>query len=639
MPAGATAELPASAVPTPVVPDHGSKAGFLTLTLGSVGVVYGDIGTSPLYALKESLHAATGGGGHQSLTREMVFGVVSLILWALILIVTIKYVLIVLRADNNGEGGTLSLVALAQRALGHRGGAVILIGMAGAALFYGDAIITPAISVLSAVEGLKLVTPAFGPYVLPLSIAILVGLFAVQSYGTARVATFFGPITALWFVVMGIGGLSHIADDWSILSAFNPAHGIGFIFSHGTAGFLALGAVFLAVTGAEALYADMGHFGRSPIRAAWFALVLPALALNYLGQGAMLLAHPEHIENPFFLLYPSWALLPMVLLATVATIIASQAVITGTFSITQQAMHLGILPRLRVLRTSETEKGQIYIPLVNWWLLVAVVFLVVLFKSSSALAAAYGIAVTGDMVITSCLLFIVAWKAWRWSPAVVAMVIAPFLLIELVFLSANALKLLQGGWLPLTVGAGLVFVMWTWRKGSDLIVEEIHRARLPLSEFMQKTETASLQQVPGTAVFLTGTPGDTPGALLHNLKHNRVLHAHNLILTVHTEDVPRITDGERVTIERLSDAFSSVSVRFGFMEFPDLPRALAEAGLDADNLSYFLTRRVLVASPDTGMPVWQDRIYIALARTATDASRHFRIPVERAVEIGAQISI
>ncbi|GJD93613.1 potassium transporter Kup [Methylobacterium iners] len=639
MPGSATTNLPGSSVSSLAGSEHGSKSSLWTLTLGSIGVVYGDIGTSPLYALKESLHAATAGAGHHSLTRAMVLGVVSLILWTLILIVTIKYVLIVLRADNQGEGGTLSLVALAQRALGRRGGAVILIGMAGAALFYGDAIITPAISVLSAVEGLKLVTPAFEPYVLPISLTILIGLFAVQSYGTARVATFFGPITALWFLVMALGGLSHIADDWSILAAFNPAHGLSFILNHGTAGLLALGAVFLAVTGAEALYADMGHFGRTPIRTAWFVLVLPALALNYLGQGAMLLAHPEHIENPFFLLYPSWALLPMVLLATVATIIASQAVITGTFSITQQAMHLGLLPRLRVLRTSETEKGQIYIPLVNWWLLIAVVFLVVLFKSSSALAAAYGIAVTGDMVITSCLLFIVAWRFWRWSPLLAALVIAPFLLIELVFLSANALKLLQGGWLPLMVGAGLVFVMWTWRKGSDLIVEEIHRARQPLSAFMQKTEVSSLQRVPGTAVFLTGTPGDTPGALLHNLKHNRVLHAHNLILTVHTEDVPRVAEGERVTIERLGDAFSCVGVRFGFMELPDLPRALAGAGLDANNLSYFLTRRVLIASPETGMPVWQDRLYIALARSSTDASRYFRIPVDRAVEIGSQISI
>ena len=639
MPASATSDPSTKQAPLLASSEHDSKASLWTLTLGSIGVVYGDIGTSPLYALKESLHAATAGTGHHSLTREMVLGVVSLILWTLIVIVTIKYVLIVLRADNNGEGGTLSLVALAQRALGHRGGPVILIGMAGAALFYGDAIITPAISVLSAVEGLKLVTPAFEPYVLPISLTILIGLFAVQSYGTARVATFFGPITSLWFLVMALGGVSHIADDPGILAAFNPVHGISFILNHGTAGLLALGAVFLAVTGAEALYADMGHFGRTPIRTAWFVLVLPALALNYLGQGAMLLAHPEHLENPFFLLYPSWALLPMVLLATVATIIASQAVITGTFSITQQAMHLGLLPRLRVLRTSETERGQIYIPLVNWWLLVAVLFLVVLFKSSSALAAAYGIAVTGDMVITSCLLFIVAWKFWRWSPALAALVIAPFLLIELVFLSANALKLLQGGWLPLTVGAGLVFAMWTWRTGSRVLTEEVHKSRLPLSEFMQKAEDGSVQRVPGTAVFLTGTPGDTPGALLHNLKHNWVLHAHNMILTVQIEDVPRIIDGERVTVEKISDTFSSVSVRFGFMELPDLPRALADAGLDAENLSYFLTRRVLIASPETGMPVWQDRLYIALARSSTDASRYFRIPVDRAVEIGAQISI
>jgi KUP system potassium uptake protein len=632
----ATTDLATRPASLPASTQHGSQTGFWALTLGSVGVVYGDIGTSPLYALKESLHAASGG---HALTREMVFGVVSLILWALILIVTLKYVLIVMRADNNGEGGTPSLVALAQRALGHQGVFVIVLGMVGVALFYGDAIITPAISVLSAVEGLKLVTPAFEPYVLPISLAILFGLFAVQSHGTARVATFFGPITALWFLVMALGGLSHLADEPGIVAAFNPAYGISFLLGHGTAGLLALGAVFLAVTGAEALYADMGHFGRAPIRTAWFGLVLPALALNYLGQGAMLLAHPERIENPFFLLYPSWALLPMVLLATVATIIASQAVITGTFSITQQAMQLGLLPRMRVQRTSETEKGQIYIPRVNWWLLVAVVFLVVLFKSSSALAAAYGIAVTGDMVITACLVFIVAWRVWRWSPALALLVIAPFLLIELVFLSANALKLLHGGWVPLTIGAGLVTAMWTWRRGSHLITEEIHRRRQPLSEFMQMAETGSIQRVQGTAVFLTGTPGDTPGSLMHNVKHNHVLHAQNLILNVVTEDLPRVPDTERVTIRKLTDAFSCVSVRFGFMELPDLPRALTAAGLDAESLSYFLTRRVLVASPETGMPVWQDRLYIAMARSATDASRYFRIPVDRAVEIGAQIKI
>ncbi|GJE74219.1 potassium transporter Kup [Methylorubrum suomiense] len=637
MPAPATTEFPTERTPLPADAGHGAKTGFWALTLGSVGMVYGDIGTSPLYALKESLHAAAGGG--HAPTRDMIFGVVSLILWALILIVTLKYVLLVMRADNKGEGGTPSLVALAQRALGHAGGPVIVLGMVGVALFYGDAIITPAISVLSAVEGLKLVTPAFEPYVLPLSLAILIGLFAVQSHGTARVATFFGPITAFWFVVMALGGLGHLADDISILAAFNPAYGMSFLLNHGTAGLLALGAVFLAVTGAEALYADMGHFGRSPIRAAWFGLILPALALNYLGQGAMLLAHPERIENPFFLLYPSWALLPMVLLATVATVIASQAVITGTFSITQQAMQLGLLPRMRVQRTSETEKGQIYIPRVNWWLLVAVVFLVVLFKSSSALAAAYGIAVTGDMVITAVLLFVVAWKAWRWSPVLAVAVIAPFLLIELVFLSANALKLLHGGWVPLTIGAALVTAMWTWRRGSALVAAEIHRRRVPLSDFERMAEAGSLLRAPGTALFLTGSPGDTPGALMHNVKHNHVLHARNVILHVVTDDMPRVPEGERVAVKPLSDVFTCVTVRFGFMELPDLPRALAGAGFDAGNLSYFLTRRVLVPSPETGMPVWQDRLYIAMARAATDASRYFRIPVDRAVEIGARIDI
>jgi KUP system potassium uptake protein len=636
MPVGAQTEFPTVQTLLPSETGHGSKTGFWALTLGSVGVVYGDIGTSPLYALKESLHAASGG---QAPTREMVFGVVSLILWALILIVTLKYVFIVMRADNDGEGGTPSLVALAQRALGRSGGFVLVLGMVGISLFYGDAIITPAISVLSAVEGLKLATPAFDPYVLPLSLAILIGLFTVQSHGTARVATFFGPITAFWFLVMALGGLSHLVENPGILAAFNPAHGIAFLLTHGTAGLLALGAVFLAVTGAEALYADMGHFGRSPIRTAWLGLVLPALALNYLGQGAMLLAHPERIENPFFLLYPSWALLPMILLATVATIIASQAVITGTFSITQQAMQLGLLPRMRVQRTSETEKGQIYIPRVNWWLLAAVVFLAVLFKSSSALAAAYGIAVTGDMVITATLVFVVAWRFWRWSPALAALVIAPFLLVELVFLSANALKLLHGGWVPLTIGAGLVTAMWTWRRGSALIAAEIHRRRVPLSDFARMAETGSILRAPGTAVFLTGSPDDAPGALMHNVKHNHVLHARNLILHVVTDDLPRVPEPDRVTVRRLSDAFSYVTLRFGFMELPDLPTALAAAGFDTVNLSYFLTRRVLVASPETGMPVWQDRLYIAMALAATDASRYFRIPADRAVEIGARIDI
>ncbi|MBQ0822846.1 potassium transporter Kup [Microvirga sp. HBU67558] len=622
-------------------PDYGHAAptSFWALTLGTIGVVYGDIGTSPLYALKESLAAATGHAGSGALTREMVLGVVSLILWTLIVIVTIKYVVIVLRADNNGEGGTLSLVTLAQRALGHSTGATIILGMVGASLFYGDVIITPAISVLSAVEGLKLVTPAFDPYVVPLSLVILIGLFAVQRHGTASVAAFFGPITAFWFLVMAVGGLMHIRDDLSILAAINPVHGLSFLLNHGTAGLLALGAVFLSVTGAEALYADMGHFGRAPIRTAWLGLVLPALALNYFGQGAMLLAHPEGLENPFFLLYPTWALLPMVILATVATIIASQAVITGAFSISEQAMHLGVLPRFRVMRTSETEKGQIYIPTINWLLLAAVILIVVLFESSSALAAAYGLAVTGDMVITSCLLFIVAWKFWRWSPAVVALVITPFLAIELVFLGANALKIPHGGWFPLLVGTGLFILMRTWRKGTRLLAEISHRGRPPLAEFMRMAETSPVPRVPGTAIFLTGSSQDVPAALLHNLKHNKVLHDHNIILTVITEEVPRLRDEGRVTTEKLSDRFSRVIVRFGFMEHPNVPKALESANFDLGNASFFLSRRALQPSAQAGLPLWQDYIFIPMARSASDVSDQFCIPEDQAVEVGARITI
>src|SRR5215208_2171606 len=619
-------------------PEHGHATSFWALTLGSIGVVYGDIGTSPLYALKESLAAATGHGS-SALTREMVLGVVSLILWALIIIVTVKYVVFVLRADNNGEGGTLSLVTLAQRALGHSTGVTILLGMVGASLFYGDAIITPAISVLSAVEGLKLVTPAFEPYVVPLSLAILITLFAVQRFGTAGVATIFGPITAFWFLVMAVGGLTHIRDDLSILAAINPAHGLSFLASHGTAGLLALGAVFLSVTGAEALYADLGHFGRSPIRTAWLGLVLPALALNYLGQGAMLLAHPEGLENPFFLLYPSWALLPMVILATVATIIASQAVITGAFSISQQAMHLGVLPRFRVLRTSETEKGQIYIPFVNWLLLAAVILLVVFFRTSSALAAAYGIAVTGDMVITTCLLFIVAWKFWRWSPVLTALVLAPLLSIELIFLGANALKIPQGGWFPLLVGTGLFILMRTWRRGTRLLAELTHRGRPPLAEFIRNAENSSVPRVPGMAIFLTGDAQDVPAALLHNMKHNKVLHDQNVILTVITEEVPRLSDEGRVTVERLSECFSRVTVRFGFMEHPNVPRALERANFGLENVSFFLSRRALQPSPTSGLPLWQDYLFIPMARSASDVSDQFCIPEDRAVEVGARITI
>jgi KUP system potassium uptake protein len=616
-------------------------ARILTLALGSIGVVYGDIGTSPLYALKESLTAASAGG---QLTENMTVGVVSLMLWSLTIIVTLKYVWLIMSADNHGEGGTLSLMALLQRAMGRHFLAVSLLGMAGAALFYGDAIITPAISVLSAVEGLKLVAPSFDPFILPLSLVIIVALFFVQSRGTAIVAAWFGPIMTVWFIILAIGGLTHLAANPGILSAVNPIFGIRFLLTHGHAGLLALGAVFLTVTGAEALYADMGHFGSKPIRAAWLILVMPSLILNYLGQGALLLSHPEKLENPFFLLYPEWALLPMVLLATVATVIASQAVISGAFSLTHQAMQLGLLPRMEMRRTSETEKGQIYIPRINWLLLAAVLYIVFAFRSSSALASAYGVAVTGTMVITSVMAFLVMWKYWQWKASLAAAVIAPFLAVDLIFLMANLLKIFEGGWLPLAVGASLVLVMLTWRRGTRILADISRKSEVGLGDFISMLAKSTVTRASGTAVFLTGNPNATPTALLHNIKHNKVLHANNIVLNVITEDTPRVPESERISFQRLSDVFASVTVRFGYMESPNVPRALTACrnhGLifDVMSTSFFLSRRALRPAGVSRMPRWQDKLFIALARSSDDASRYFHIPSGRAVEIGTQITI
>jgi len=617
------------------------RARVWTLALGSIGVVYGDIGTSPLYALKESLTAASAGG---QLTENMTVGVISLMLWSLTVIVTLKYVWLIMSADNHGEGGTLSLMALLQRAMGRSFFAVSLLGMAGAALFYGDAIITPAISVLSAVEGLKLVAPSFDPFILPLSVVIIVGLFFVQSRGTAKVAAWFGPIMMVWFMVMAIGGLIQLADNPDILSALNPILGINFLLTHGHAGLLALGAVFLTVTGAEALYADMGHFGSKPIRAAWLIVVMPSLILNYLGQGALLLSHPEKLENPFFLLYPEWALLPMVLLATVATIIASQAVISGAFSLTHQAMQLGLLPRMEMRRTSETEKGQIYIPRINWLLLAAVLYIVFAFKSSSALASAYGVAVTCTMVITSVMAFFVMWKCWQWKVSFAGAVIVPFLAVDLIFLMANLLKIFEGGWLPLVVGASLMLVMLTWRRGTRILAEISNRNEVGLGDFIAMLAKSSVTRASGTAVFLTGHPNATPTALLHNIKHNKVLHANNIVLNVITEDTPRVPESERILFQRLSDVFASVTVRFGYMESPNVPKALTACrnhGLifDVMSTSFFLSRRALRPAGVSRMPRWQDKLFIALARSSDDASRYFHIPSGRAVEIGTQITI
>ncbi|MEA2893464.1 MAG: system potassium uptake protein [Bradyrhizobium sp.] len=612
-----------------------------TLALGSIGVVYGDIGTSPLYALKESLTAAAAGG---PLAEPMVIGVMSLMLWALTVIVTLKYVWLIMSADNHGEGGTLSLMALLQRAMGRNLLMISLLGMAGAALFYGDAIITPAISVLSAVEGLKLVAPAFDPFILPLSMIIIVALFFVQSRGTAIVAGWFGPIMMIWFLVMALGGIVHLADNPGILAAVNPVYAVNFMLTHGQAGLLALGAVFLTVTGAEALYADMGHFGSRPIRAAWLVVVMPSLLLNYLGQGALLLSYPDKLENPFFLLYPDWALLPMVLLATVATIIASQAVISGAFSLTHQAMQLGLLPRMEMRRTSETEKGQIYIPRVNWLLLVAVLYIVFAFRSSSALASAYGVAVTGTMVITSVMAFLVMWKCWQWKVASAALVIAPFLAVDLIFLLANLLKIFEGGWLPLAVGASLMLVMLTWHRGTRILAAISRQNEVSLADFIAMIGKSSITRASGTAVFLTGNPAATPTALLHNIKHNKVLHENNIVLHVIAEDTPRVAESDRISMNRLSEHFTAIAMRFGYMESPNVPVGLAScrtSGLKFDvmSTSFFLSRRALRPAPQSRMPRWQEKLFIGLARSSDDASRYFHIPSGRAVEIGTQIII
>jgi KUP system potassium uptake protein len=619
-----------------------AKVSFWALMLGSIGVVYGDIGTSPLYALRESVHAAV--GANSPATEPAVFGILSLIIWALIVIVTIKYVAILLRADNKGEGGTLALMALAQRAVSRGGGAIVLLGIISGALFYGDAILTPALSVLSAVEGLKVVTPAFEPYVVPLTVVILVALFAVQSRGTASVAAFFGPLCLLWFVAIAVGGLWHIAQNPAVLWAFNPAYGVEFLLNHGMVGLVTLGAVFLVVTGAEALYADLGHFGRAPIRMAWLTVVLPALIINYLGQGALVLADPKAIENPFFLLYPEWALLPMVLLATAATVIASQAVITGAYSLTQQAIQLGLLPRFEIKHTSETLAGQIYMPRVNMLLLVGVVLLVVLFRSSSALASAYGIAVTGTMVVTATMGFVVMWKVWRWPLALAAAVMLPLVVIDLTFLGANLLKVAEGGYVPLALGALVMTVMYTWRRGSRLLFAKTRRQETPLDTLVGMLEKKPPQRVPGPAVFLTSDPISAPTALLHSLKHYKVLHEKNVILTVETAPTPRVDVSERVRIEPVGETFSRVILRFGFMETPNVPKALAIARkhgwtFDIMSTSFFLSRRTLRPSADSGMPIWQDRLFIALARSSNDATDYFQIPTGRVVEVGTQVTI
>ena len=616
-------------------------ASFYAMALGSVGIVYGDIGTSPLYAFREAAAAAADAG---PITREIVLGVLSMILWALIVVVTLKYVLILLRADNNGEGGTLALMALAFRAIGKRTPIVLLLGVIGAAMFLGDSVITPAISVLSAVEGLKLVTPALEHYVVPITIVILIALFAVQRRGTARVASFFGPVMVVWFIAVAVIGALHISDDPGVFWAINPYYAVKFLSQHGFIGLVTLGAVFLAVTGGEALYADLGHFGRKPIQTAWFALVLPALVINYFGQGALVLRDPTAITNPFYRLVPEMLLLPMVVLATCATVIASQAVITGAYSLTHQAIQLGLLPRLAILHTSAAHFGQIYIPRVNAALLTGVLILVLMFQTSSKLAHAYGIAVTTTMVVDGLLGFIVVWKLWRWQWWSAALLMVPLVVIDAVFLSANLLKIFEGAWAPVLFGCAMVLLIITWQKGTRILIQKTRRIEVPLDSLIKSLEKRPPHVVPGTAVFLTSDQEFAPASLMHNLKHNKVLHEHNVILTIQIADTPRVVDEERVEITPISDRFSRVVLRFGFVESPNVPKALAIArkkGLQFDimSTSFFLSRRSLKVAAKSGMPAWQDRLYIGLARSANDATDFFQIPTGRVVEVGTQVTV
>ena len=616
-------------------------SGFWALTLGSIGVVFGDIGTSPLYAFRAAVTDAAHG---QEVSRIMVLGVLSMILWALFIVVTAKYVLLLLRADNNGEGGTLSLMALGQRALGRRSLFLLSLGVLGASMFIGDSMITPAISVLSAVEGLKLAAPALEHYVVPLTVFILVVLFAVQSRGTARVATAFGPIMAVWFTTLGVLGLIHIADDPSVLWAINPVYAIQFLVSHGTIGLVTLGAVFLAVTGGEALYADLGHFGRKPIQAGWLYFVLPSLLLNYFGQGALVLSNPAAIENSFYRMVPDAMLLPMVVLATAATVIASQAVITGAYSLTRQAIQLGLLPRFEVRYTSESHAGQIYLPRVNTLLLIGVMFLVLMFRTSDNLASAYGIAVSTTMVADGIMGFVVIWKLWNWRAATAAALIMPLVTVDIAFFSANLLKLLEGAWVPLLFGAAMAVTIWSWRRGSAILADKNRRTEVPLNSLISSLEKRPPHIVKGTAVFLTTDPEFAPTALLHNLKHNKVLHEHNVVLTIETAHTPRVALADRVKMDTVSDKFAKVRLRFGFMESPNVPKALAIARklgwqFDIMSTSFFVSRRSLKPAAQSGMPRWQDRLFIMLSRSANDAIDYFQIPTGRVVEVGTQVTI
>jgi KUP system potassium uptake protein len=619
-------------------------ARLATLSLAALGVVYGDIGTSPLYALRECFH-----GPHAiAATEANIFGVLSMVFWALIVVISGKYLSFVLRADNQGEGGILALTSLAtpiKIVSRTERWPLVLLGIFGAALLYGDGMITPAISVLSAVEGLQLATPIFTPYVLPITIGILIALFLIQIHGTGRVGLIFGPVTLVWFGVIGVLGALQIAAHPHVLSALNPWHGVDFFLRNGMAGYWILGTVVLAITGGESLYVDLGHFGRRPIRIAWFTIVLPALLLNYFGQGALLVSDAKTAENPFYLLAPDWAVFPLIALATCATIIASQAVISGAFSITKQAVQFGFLPRLTTAHTSSTESGQIYMPAVNWALMFACILLVIGFKSSSNLAGAYGIAVISTMTITSLMFMVVARERWKWSIAKTALIVGLFLTIDVAFLGANLVKIPHGGWFPLLVALGIFTLMTTWKTGRRAVAGLLLASARPLDEFLAQIHRHPPIRVPGTAVFMSGNSSGTPPALTHNLKHNHVLHERVVILTARTTQTPRVDERDRTQVEPLSDGFWRATVSFGFMEEPNIPNALrqihdARLKLDPNALTYFLGRETLLPVRRVHhMALWREKLFVTMSKNAMTATNYFSLPPERVVELGAQLEI
>ena len=622
-------------------PEHASS--LAVLTLSAIGVVYGDIGTSPLYALRECFHGIHG----VAATHDNVLGVLSLIFWSLTLIISVKYILFVMRADNNGEGGILALLALVAQAPGAKRKSramLIALGLFGAALLYGDGMITPAISVLGAVEGLEVATHIFQSYIVPITLGILVGLFMIQSRGTAKVGLLFGPVMVVWFVTIAFLGVTWIVREPRVLTAFNPAHALTFFRANGWQGFVVLGAVFLVVTGGEALYADMGHFGRKPIRIAWFSIVLPALFLNYLGQGAMILLDPSTAASPFYLMAPRWGLYPLVVLATMAAIIASQALISGAFSLTRQAIQLGYSPRLDIAYTSAQHQGQIYLPQVNWALMLATLGLVLGFRSSSALAAAYGIAVTLTMLITTMLAYLVARGAWGVRRAVAGSLALFFFLIELAFFGANLTKVAHGGWFPLVVGAVVYTLLSTWKAGRMLLAARMRERLYPFDRFLQDIEAFPPQRVTGTAIFMTSNLQGTPPTLLHNLQHNKVLHDRVLLLTVVTSDIPHVAPANRAQVEPLGHGFYRLTLRYGFMEEPDVPEALSQASrqgfaIDLNETTFFLGVETLLATRRPGLPLWRERLFVLIARNAVRANAFFKIPPERVVELGMQVEL